>query len=507
MMEMQRLKKLAQAELTKESFAEMTEAADNLKNSLKDNPESGLQIERELIQMIQSIPMKDAVFIFFLSIIWNLFLRVEYLGLLLESVLGSDTMNVFHLEFINYQVTYFLFNNPEYKNERINELLRKLYNRICIELRKCIQVHPKSQFERNHNKVIVMTPNVLGERHAPTHSALERSCMLEEQFNESVCLVSAREGVFSEGAFPYYQAVTGNHVPAYTKMSTYRYKDKEFRFYQGKKNIDNVEGMQELVDFVENVNPYYILYIGGQSYVAELLNDFCPVLTVSTVFSSIPDCNTTFAMVGRKVTQEERNRYKSEIIEVPFSFELTEKEDSYSRSELGIPEDEFVFAVVGNRLNYDVKDEFLNEMQKVRKGFWVFIGSFDRYGQMIKKHSWLKERSVSLGRVEDVMGILECANLYVNPKRLGGGFSVIEAFHAGIPAVTIGVGDAAVAAGEEFCVSNYDEMVNTIQKYQSDIEFYEKKLARAKEREKEMTNGEAKFSEGIRQMLNSARFH
>lgn len=507
MKELDRIRELAREEFTAKSYGEIIELVQVLETLCKDHPQTKGQTEKELIYILQTIPMDDMSFILFVSILWNVFLKAEYLELLLECVTESTILTVAHLEFLYYQVTCSLFRHPEYKSGKIDVLLKQIYDRILEELRETVKVHSRKPEERDMKKVVVVTPVILGENHAPTHSMLERSDMLEKLFGVNVCLISAKEGIFEKGIFPYYRVTSTNCIAEYSGKNTYRYKDRTFGFYQGERTLDSREGMQELVDYVEQVNPYYILYIGGQSYVADLLNQICPVITVATVFSSVPDCNTAFAMVGRKISREEREKCKSELIEVPFSFELKEKKRDYTREELGIPQGEFVMAVVGNRLDYDVKDAFLECIQSLEQGFLLFIGSFETYEQKAGKYPWLKTRSRSLGRVEDVIGILECADLYVNPKRLGGGFSVIEAFHAGIPAVSINYGDVAVAAGEEFCVANYDEMLELIRRYQSNADFYQEKCARAKVREQEMTNGEAVFGEGIKKVLASPRFY
>lgn len=507
MPEIERMEKLAAEKLTAENYMEIVSLMQELEKSFKESKEKKEQTERALIHILQTTPLDDMGFILFVSILWNVMLKREYLELLLVSVAESKMLTVAHLEFLYYQITCSLFKYPEYKSEKVDALLRQIYDRILGELRETVKVRPGKREERDSQRVIVVTPVILGENHAPTHSMLERSYMLEKLFGVSVCLVSAKEGIFGKGIFPYYRVASANCIAEYSGKTEYRYKDRAFRFYQGEQNLDSPEGMQALVDYVEEVNPYYILYIGGQSYVADILNEICPVITVATVFSSVPDCNTAFAMVGRKVSQQEREKCRSEIVEVPFSFELKEKKRDYTREELQIPQREFVMAVVGNRLDYDVKDDFLERMQELERGFFLFIGSFGTYEQKVGKYPWLKERSCSLGRAEDVLGVLECADLYVNPKRLGGGFSVIEAFHAGIPAVSIDYGDVAVAAGAEFCVADYDEMLETIRRYQSDADFYQEKCARGKAREQEMTNGEAAFGEGIEKVLASPRFY
>lgn len=507
MAEMNRIAQLAGEEFTAERYMEVVELMQCVEAAIGTDADKKQQAERELVRILKTTPMNDMCFIFYVSILWNVFPREEYLALLIESAIESRVLHVMHLQYLHYQVSHSLFNRPEYRTEKIKGLERQLYSRIVSELRRSVQIHPRKSNERNRMNIVVITPVVLGENHAPTHSTLERSYMLAKLYDVNVSIVSAKEGSFERGCVPYYHVASANCIKENSNRKSYRYKDKEFAFYQGKHPIDATEGLQELIDYVEKVNPYYIVYVGGKSYVAELLNDFCPVLTISTVFSTIPDGGTAFSMVGRQVTEEERGSYSSEILEVPFSFELTEKQRNYTREELGIPKDEFVMAVVGNRLDYDVKDDFLEKMEKLERGFFLFIGAFATYEEKVRKYPHLAERSASLGRVEDVMGILGCADLYVNPKRLGGGFSVIEAFHAGIPAISLNYGDVAAAAGTEFCVADYDEMTETIRRYQSDGAFYQRMQGRAYAREREMTDGEHAFKAGIEKMLRSDRFY
>lgn len=507
MVQTKRLAELIQGRLTAEKYIDIISGLEALEKTFVRDCSMRAQAEKEMLHILQTTPMDDVGVIFWIAVMWRIFLREEYLQLLLESMLESRIINVYHLEFMYYQITYTLFNKPECRSDKVNDLLRRMYDEIGKIFDTTIVVPRRSRLERNPQKVVVMTAVFLGENHAPTHSLLERSYMLEKLFGVEVCIVSAKEGVYQNGTFPYYRVAEANCIESYSDRTEYEYKERKFQFYQGKKALDCREGLQELIDFVDIVNPYYILYIGGQSCIADLFNKFCPVITIATVFSTIPDCRTAFAMVGRSISQEERNKSKSEIIEVPFTFQLTEKKQSYTRRELGIPEEQFVMAVVGNRLDYDVKDEFLENMGQLEQGIFLFIGTFNTYEHCIEKFPWLKERSLSIGRVDDVIGILECADLYVNPKRLGGGFSVIEAFHAGVPAVSIAYGDVAVAAGLEFCVPNYEEMRMTIRRYQSDRAFYEEKLKKAGEREDEITNGEDAFREGINKILNSDKFY
>ena len=78
--------------------------------------------------------------------------------------------------------------------------------------------------------------------------------------------------------------------------------------------------------------------------------------------------------------------------------------------------------------------------------------------------------------------------MYVNPVRMGGGFSVIEAFWQGKPGVYLPVGDVYIAGGEEFAVSDLETMKKRIKEYKEDASYYKEMSYKAKERSRLMTS-------------------
>ena len=83
---------------------------------------------------------------------------------------------------------------------------------------------------------------------------------------------------------------------------------------------------------------------------------------------------------------------------------------------------------------------------------------------------------------------MEICDLYVNPPRLGGGFSVIEAFDKGKPGVYMKVGDVYTSGGEDFAVDTYDDMYNEIIRYKEDKVYYDEMAQKGRERAKLMTS-------------------
>ena len=490
-----------------ENFVELNRLFTGIERDLALAPSLSAQWENALIRLFQAVPMHDLYFLYLASAMAELFPKAQYVRLLLDGALCSGVLSTQNREFILFQVSSLLFSHPELSSPELERLSAELHGHIVRELKAQLRISPAPKSARRQNRAIVMTANFLSERHAPTHSSLERALLLRQLGETSVTLVSTTEGASSAGRIPFFRAYAANRIDAYDGRTSCEYRGEAFDFRQPAGSVNTAEVLQQLIDYVEELAPYYIVYVGGRSFVADILNDYCPVVTVSTVFSTIPAGNTAFSIVGRRVSEQERAAHASEIIEVPFSFELSEKKRSYSRAELGIPEDAFVMAVVGNRLDSDIRDDFLSCLGRVENGFLLLIGRYDAYPQKLRQFSWLAEHSLSPGYVDDVTGMLECADLYVNPRRLGGGFSVIEAFHAGIPAVSVRYGDVAAAAGEEFCVDDYEEMLPVIRRYQTDDDFRRAQLLLAKDREREATDGSRFYREGIARMLEHPRFY
>lgn len=107
---------------------------------------------------------------------------------------------------------------------------------------------------------------------------------------------------------------------------------------------------------------------------------------------------------------------------------------------------------------------------------------------MMKEYTILAKNSIFIGYCDDMLALMEICDLYVNPKRLGGGFSIIEAFEKGVPGVYLRTGDVYTAGGEEFSVKDFDEMTQMIEKYKNDREFYRLMSDKARKRARLMTS-------------------
>lgn len=417
---------------------------------------------------------------------------------LLNVTLHSREFTMYNKYFMWNQVKRMFLNyndvGSELSGTLYTELYKQVYNEFFSNHKSDLSKIYKN--ERNRDYIVVMPYSFLSERHAPTRTTLERVYTLGKLLGKKVLVINTRETITLLGYMALYKADVRNLFKEYNDLEYYTYKDYTFEFIQPDVEMPRIEAVDSIVSFIREIKPYFILSIGGGSILSDICSNIVPVLSMSVGFSGLPMTISKLSILGREIKKSEwpdlieKGYDKDSIIESRFTFDLIDKHTTFTREQFGLPEDKFLILVVGIRLDSDVSEEFIQYMSKTYEfgTHLVFAGEFSKYNKYCDKYSDLSKHSTFIGYCNDMLALNEICNLYVNPLRSGGGFSIIEAFHEGRPGVTIGTGDVATAAGEEFCVKDYDEMIQVIKRYISDEEFYTNMAERAIERAKLMTD-------------------
>ncbi len=108
------------------------------------------------------------------------------------------------------------------------------------------------------------------------------------------------------------------------------------------------------------------------------------------------------------------------------------------------------------------------------------MGRYESWQSIQTGYERLWKHTRYLGKQEDALAVFACGDLYVNPRRAGGGSSVAEALYQGLPALTLPEGDVSAAAGEAFRVRDYEQMEREILRYMDDAGYYGRQSARAR---------------------------
>lgn len=410
----------------------------------------------------------------------------------LECVLEDERYKGNNYYFIWNQIKALRFRKLIAIDDRANkyhdELYQKSYDWFYEQEREKLSWIPNK--ERKKERVLVLTIQLLDGNHAPSKTVKERVKSLV-QMGKEVYLVNTVEQYTLQGYVPFYGTLPGIVNATWTGEGNMDIGGKKVWYYQFLPRMSILQRMELLRGLLQNVKPHYILSIGTGSILADLCSHMIPCFSMSLVFSTLPKTAHSIKVLGRQLTAEEKkNSTYAGVIESRFTFELKPQKEHFTRGQWGIPKDRFLLAVVGIRLDNEVDEVFLEVLEKVcREGCHVlFAGRFQNYDNVCKSHELIQKNSTFVGYCEDILALMEICDLYINPKRQGGGFSVIEAFTKGVPGVYLQMGDVYAAGGAEFSVTDYEEMIQKILKYKDDKEYYAVMSEKAKLRAKKMTS-------------------
>lgn len=421
-----------------------------------------------------------------------------------RQILNADELGWQNQLYLSHQLQYLLFTNtirPGSDTEHFQwQIYDKIYHHLFAELSNQLQWIPSAQ--RNHKLVIVTTSQILSEQHAPTKTALDRCLVFMQALGKEVLLINTAEQGAEIGNILLFHKLRTNYNKDLSDKDSISFQNVAIPFRQCSNAMPNIPEIMELVQLIRECKPEAVVNIGGGSLTTDLLSNIVPVLTISTVFSRLSITKSQYQAIGRYLTEEDvqilhgRGKSAEHIISGRFTFSLKKQTHSFSRSVLGIPENCFAIAVVGARLEREVTDDFLQMLLGTIDlgGFIVFVGEMD-YESRQKRFPQLRENSVYLSSQSDVLAIMEQMDIYANPRRNGGGSSVVEAMVHGVVPVTLAYGDVYVNTGDSFAVENYPSMLSELRRLMTDTNYYHTKSQLAKQTSTMLTDSSTAFCE------------
>lgn len=474
------------------------------KNYIKDLFSSKLSTKSELIK------------IYIYSFLLYLFKEKQYSDEICNIALSSKILSKENRFFIMYQLVQKAFPNAELSKIIDNNKLNAIYDKVFLEYKEKIsdmKFIPKKQ--RNKELVFVFISQFLITTHGPTKTVLDRCYSLIKDMNKRVILINTKEFGGMSGIMLMNSMTIANVIDNYEKINKVTYKGIDIPFYQPSVNMPNESECINIVNMVKKYKPYLIFNIGGYSITADLCSQIVPVATISTSGNySISKSKGQFFIMGRKATQSDyeyiakEGHTKESIIECPFTFDLKPQKNKYTRKDFGIPSDKFIVTAIGGRLQYEIDEEYIKMIDELSKNgcFFVSIGNFKLSESLKSKYKNLKDNIKELGFQEDVLACIDLTDIYLNPKRQGGGTSAVECMFKGKPALSLNHGDVSMLVNEEFLVNDYNEMIELTLKLKNDNNFYKQMADKAREKSKDLMDTKKYFTKAYEDIISSTIF-
>ena len=444
------------------------------------------------------------------------------LELLIDSLLNDNTLEIQELHFIYAQIIGLLFRENSLETRAIHIkmqlLLRFIVGKLSDSLPEKYQ-QKITKVNRNSDLVFVLTEQFLDVQHGPTKSALDRAYVLKRVYGKNVLLINTSEHLQTYGKLPFYNYAFGEYNSELIHREYVSWKDESIPYFQFPNQMPRVDLVSEMLEIVYKQRPAYVIQIGASGLVAPLIAKMVPVLTVGMCPSTIAYIQTTAQTYSLPLYEEDFCRLAESRIDaqtiIPgiFTMDILPVKQEHTLEEIGLSRDDFCIALVGGRLTTELTEEFLDVLEKliseVKQYSQVKVllfGKCDLFNKILDWHPGLKDVSQLVGFVEDTQSWLKLCKLYINPPRRGGGTSSVEAMAQGVPVITLPYGDVAVAVGEEFWISDWDELSGLVRRYVLDKLYYEEQSTKAIARSELLRNTEKCFIEIINEFEKRCEF-
>ena len=302
-------------------------------------------------------------------------------------------------------------------------------------------------------RVAVVLPYVGNQFHTPSVMAVEQCAALERE-GRQVHIFSAQELVPPELTLyrgdggtlilpPLDLQAWSRALPAGMAMTL---SDSRFSLPGRWRNM-----MPVLADF----DPDALLMVGLYSPLAAALHAVRPVVGISV--HTVPPIAPVDVWLSADPAAENAHAWGGvfpppQAVYHPQRIRRSRKRWRLARTDIGLSDAAVIWVTAGFRLAHEVRGEWAARMLELlsrhARAYWILVGGEGELPQSLRASGKVR----ALATRADLIGVLRLCDIYVNPPRMGGGFSVAEAMAEALPVTAFAgsdggdkVGDLAVA--------------------------------------------------------------
>jgi hypothetical protein len=474
----------------------------NKKNQIQHIYESmSLKKKYELIYFINKEFSQDINwYILLTSLLVKSTHDIKFLSQIINIVINNE-LNPYMGTELEYQAAYETFTN-DYNQEEMYNLLRKLHTFNVDNFKSLLD----NSFEyipyikRNSNRIVIITDQILNINHAPTKIILEQCYTLQKEMGLEIFLIVSpinvtllNNTIWSEIISEnYFKELNGDYIVTYEGSGIYikekqcngifviNYKDTLIKGKQILFDQDNYMLQKQVFKEIYEFNPKFVYNINSINPLADLCKSFTTVVACGMSYGyPVSDAPILLCLDNKNIDEVPKNEvllpYQQYIIKYKSQYIIEKPKYIHNRKEFGIPEDNFVITIVGNRLQDEITPDFimiLKHLLDINLSISILlIGNYNNYYEYFNNNTF-QNRVYCIGYQTDLVSVISIADLYLNPPRKGGGTSALIALYAGVPVITFPNCDVAGNVGENYICNNEEELFNLIDKYLNNREFY-----------------------------------
>lgn len=343
-------------------------------------------------------------------------------------------------------------------------------------------------------KVGLVINQFLGLLHAPTRNAILMAAGLYKQHGIKVQVINANLFPINN-CVDYYTLTCMNYCDEFKKNQLFKHDDPEYglvpiHLYTHEPQSFDIHSLVHLWNYIESENFDALINLGDTLFATDYFYKKVPILNVNTIRQLPISLADQFLLSHDHLNSaEESIVQKLGIMPPALGWNVNiapEKGDSvFSRQSLGIPQQAFVFVVVGNRLSQEVDSRFLaickTLLERNENTYILFVGNQSETKPLLEQAKLMQtDRVQSIDFQSDLRAFYSICDAYLNPFRVGGNISAQMALLEKVPVLTLAEGDVATCLPPDLRCSSIDGYITLAIRFAEDSAFYEAWKAKIK---------------------------
>lgn len=416
-------------------------------------------------------PLRNRMLI---SIIQQLSYQEKTIIMLRQEMKFSETFSEKIDAFWKTNYELFFSNDPELSMKSNEDFIY-----LVQLLDKSIPVQPKTKINNDKVDVLIVVHQFLEGNHAPTLEVKDYAKILISLGRKVEILVTNEMlgRADKEWHFRYNcnGDLLGKHLIDIDGLKVPLY---------GIKQDQSIENILSIVKYYTQKNPNIIISVGSYSIYSEILGKYSKLITIPTTggftFSKYSDIIIWFSGDENKVS-DIKNSYQipdvNIITDIKYQYIRPTIRNPVLRSDLKINAEHKIGVVVGNRLDWDMDDEFLFFIKTLLDSKLItiiFVGKIST-GKKEYIEGMCGSAVAFIEFHSNLIDLYGAVDFFLNPKRVGGGTTAAHALAAGILVFSLRYGDVGNISIPECTFDSYKDLMAILIILNDDLQLHDLK--------------------------------
>lgn len=371
-----------------------------------------------------------------------LFLELKNSSYFIEKILdiiiednGKNVKYYYHI------INNILLSSGSTKNKnyylKMNKVIKVMDNYYTEDLEEVM-------FIKGENKLIILTDSLQATTYSGTKFVLELAKIIKNKigFDITICCEDNFFGIQEENLLLFDFNKNNVESSEIWKEDCVEYLNEEnINFYYSDVNKAKKDRVKSILLHIKEVKPKLIITTSVYSNSINIFQNYVPTVYFSLgglnfvnnfdlqVFPHLEDVIKEIERMGIKYE-------KNKLIEFNYNGNFKESDSIFDRESLGFSENEFIMITVGiwlkNELFQEYVDMICGFIRKYPNSKWIIVGE-ENIPTIDKVHSDLIDKNIfKIKRTDKLGAIYKICDIYLNPPRKGGGFSIAEAIINGV---------------------------------------------------------------------------